>query len=228
MLPFLSENRNIKEPRILIADDHDIVRDGLRALLQTQKGWAVCDEAATGREAVEMALRHKPDVVVLDFSMPDLNGLDAACQIRKALPETEVLIVTMHDSEQILREVLKAGARGLLLKTDVRRHLVHAVQALLAHKTFFAESVASLLLDNFLDPPKESADPAPFGTRLTPREREILQLVASGRASKEIAKTLGLKAKTVDAHRANIMNKLDLHSVSDLVRYAIRNRIVEA
>lgn len=227
MLLFHWEEREISILRILIADDHDIVRDGLRTLLQMQKGWTVCDEAATGREAVSMALRHKPDVVVLDFSMPELNGLDATLQIRKALPDTEVLIITMHDSEQLAREVLRAGARGLLVKTDVRRHLVPAVHALGAHRTFFTDAVSTLLLDDFLDAPKRTADATVPSERLTPREREILQLVAAGKSSKEVAKILNLRAKTVDTHRGNIMNKLDLHSVSELVRYAIRNKIVE-
>ena len=227
MLPSPSEEPNIRDLRILIADDHDIVREGLRTLLQSQKGWSVCDEAATGREAVEMALRHRPGVAVLDFSMPELNGLDATIQIRKAVPETEVLIITMHDSEQLAQEVLRAGARGLLLKTDARRHLIPAVQALSEHKTFFADNVSSLLLDNFLDSPRHGENLTSARERLTPREREILQLVAAGKASKHIAKMLDIKTKTVEAHRANIMSKLDLHSVSELVRYAIRNKIVE-
>lgn len=218
---------NISTLRILVADDHDIVREGLRTLLQSQQGWTVCGEAATGREAVDMAKRHKPDVVVLDFSMPELNGLDATLQIRKALPGTEVLIVTMHDSEHMVREVLKAGARGLLLKTDVRRSLIPAVSALARHKSYFDDSVSALLLDSFLNPEAPALDMTGMKDRLTPREREIIQLVAAGKASKEVARVLGVRTRTVEAHRANIMNKLDLHSVSELVRYAIRNGIVE-
>ena len=140
----------MKALRILIADDHDVVREGVRMLLQSQKHWRICDEAVNGREAVEKAKQHRPDVVVLDFSMPELNGVEAARQIRKALPRTEVLILTMHDSEQLAREALAAGARGLLVKTDVRRHLVAAVEALAEHKPFFASAVSSLLLDAFL------------------------------------------------------------------------------
>lgn len=228
VLPFRLEETAIRALQILVADDHDIVREGLRTLLEAQPGWTVCDEASTGREAVDKAIRHRPDVVVLDFSMPELNGLDATLQIRKAVPDAQVLIITMHDSEQLAREVLKAGARGLLLKTDVRRHLAPAVQALGEHKTFFGDTVSGLLLDSFLDSPRRATEPVGLGERLTPREREVLQLVAMGKASKEVAKTLDIKTKTVEAHRANIMNKLDLHSVSELVRYAIRNKIVES
>lgn len=217
----------MKALRILIADDHDVVREGVRMLLQSQKHWRVCDEAVNGREAVDKARQHKPDVVVLDFSMPELNGVEATRQIRKALPRTEVLILTMHDSEQLAREALAAGARGLLLKTDVRRHLVAAVQALGEHKPFFASAVSSLLLDVFLDPEKRSEGAGSEYDRLTPREREVVQLVAEGRTSKEIADRLGLSAKTVDAHRANVMRKLHLHSVSELVLYAVRNKLVQ-
>jgi DNA-binding NarL/FixJ family response regulator len=212
--------------RILIADDHDIVREGLRRLLQPQPGWTICDEAATGREAVQKAGRHRPHVVVMDFSMPELNGLEATRQIRKALPQSEVLILTMHDSEQLTREVLAAGARGFLLKTHAKKHLVPAVAALAEHKPFFDAAVSTLLLNSFLNP-KASGSPAP-ALRLTPREREVLQLIAEGLTSKQIAARLALSIKTVEAHRFNIMNKLDLHSTSQLVRYAVRNNIVQA
>lgn len=218
----------LKPLRILIADDHDIVREGLRTLILAQAGWSVCGEAATGREAVAMALRHKPDIAVLDFSMPELNGADATRQILKALPETQVLVITMHDSEQLAREVLTAGARGMVLKTDARRHLVSAVQALASRKTYFSEAVSALLLDNYLNPGPQSMDGPAARERLTPREREIIQLVVTGKPSKEIGQILGVKSKTVEAHRANIMNKLDLHSVSELVRYAIRNGLAQA
>ncbi len=218
----------LKLLRILIADDHDIVREGLRALILSQAGWSVCGEAATGREAVSLALRHKPDIAVLDFSMPELNGADATRQILKALPETHVLVITMHDSEQLAREVLTAGARGMVLKTDARRHLVAAVQALAARKTYFSEGLSGLLLDHFLNPGQQAKDGPAAKERLTPREREIIQLVAAGKPSKEIGQILGVKPKTVEAHRANIMNKLDLHSVGELVRYAIRNGLAQA
>jgi DNA-binding NarL/FixJ family response regulator len=217
----------VKKLRILIADDHDIVREGLRMLLQSQVQWEICDEASTGREAVEKARQHRPDVVVLDFSMPELNGLEATRQIRKALPRTEVLILTMHDSEQLAREILAAGARGFVLKSHAKRQLVLAVTALGEHKPYFDSQVSSLLLDSFLNPESAGPDAGP-ADRLTPREREVIQLIAEGRTSKEIASKLDVSVKTVEAHRANIMNKLDLHSASQLVMYAVRNKIVQA
>jgi DNA-binding NarL/FixJ family response regulator len=215
----------MKTVNILVADDHDIVREGLKTLLLSQPKWNICDEASTGREAVEKARKHKPDVVVLDFSMPELNGLEATRQIRKILPGTEVLILTMHDSEQLAREVLQAGARGYLLKTNAKKQLIPAVAALIEHQSYFDSKVSNLVLEAFLNPAKALAESP---NRLTSREREIVQLIAEGRTSKEVAATLGLSAKTVDAHRANIMNKLDLRSTPQLVLYAVRNRIVQA
>jgi DNA-binding NarL/FixJ family response regulator len=215
----------MKTVNILVADDHDIVREGLKTLLQSQPKWKICDEASTGREAVEKARQHKPDIIVLDFSMPELNGLEATRQIRKILPRTEVLILTMHDSEQLAKEVLQAGARGYLLKTHAKKQLVPAVAALAEHQPYFDSKVSSLMLDAFLNPAKAAAEST---DRLTSREREIVQLIAEGRTSKEVAATLGLSAKTVEAHRANIMNKLDLRSTPQLVLYAVRNRIVQA
>lgn len=213
--------------RIMIADDHDVVREGLRVLLQKHKDWEVCAEAVNGREAVEKARESKPDIVVMDFSMPELNGLDATRQIRKILPQTEVLILTMHDSEQLVRELLEAGARGYLVKTDACRHLVPAVLSFADHKPYFASKVSSLLLNAFLKPGSRPPSARVMSGRLTPREREIVQLVAEGKASKEIAVTLNIALKTVNAHRANIMNKLDLHSLGELVLYAVRNKLVQ-
>jgi DNA-binding NarL/FixJ family response regulator len=217
----------VKALRILIADDHDIVREGLRTLLESQRGWLICGEATTGREAVNKTKELWPDVVVLDFSMPDLNGLEATRQIRKEFPDTEVLILTMHDSEQLAREVLAAGAQGFLIKTDVRRHIVTAIEALAQHKPFFSSTASSLLLDSFLHPENQSEMKGAVLDRLTPREREVLQLIAEAKGNKEIAATLGISVKTVEAHRNNIMVKLNLHSVSELVLYALRNRIVQ-
>jgi len=216
----------MKTLRILIADDHDIVREGLKTLLAAGKHFHVCGEAATGREAVALALDLKPDVAVLDFSMPDLNGLEATRRIRKALPKTEVLILTMHDSETLAREVLAAGARGFVVKTHAKRQLVAAVTALAQHQPFFAGAVSAPALAALLHPAQSAPNLAP--DRLTPREREVVQLIAEGRTSKDIALELGLSVKTADAHRANVMRKLDLHSVSKLVRYAVRNNIAQA
>ena len=218
----------MKIVRILIADDHDVVREGLKTLLAARADFQVCGEATTGREAVAQARELKPHVVVLDFSMPELNGLEATRQIRKALPGIEVLILTMHDSETLAREVLAAGARGFLLKTHAKRQLVAAVDALARHQPFFTGALSALVLDTFLHPDKHPAKSSAPADRLTPREREVIQLIAEGRTSKDVALQLGLSVKTADAHRANIMRKLDLHSVSELVRYAVRNQIVQA
>lgn len=218
----------MKTVRILIADDHDIVRDGLRALLQPQRHWQICGEAATGRQAVELARTLKPDVIVMDFSMPELNGLEATRQIRKALPRTEVLVLTMHDSEQVARNVLAAGARGVLLKTEARHHLVPAVEALARHEPFLIGKLSQLMLDVFLHPERQAERAGEPADRLTPREREIVQLISEGLTSKEVASRLDISLRTVDTHRANVMRKLGLRAVTELVRYAIRNRIAEA
>lgn len=216
----------MKTVRILVADDHEVVRRGVRALLEGEPGWEVCDEAVTGREVVEKAKRLTPDIVILDIGMPELNGLDAARQIRKLVPSSEVLILTMHESEQTVREVLAAGARGYVLKSDAGRDLVAAVNALRRHKPFFASSVAGVVLDGYLKNADGTAAAKAAGL-LTAREREIVQLLAEGKSNKEVAVTLGISVKTAETHRTNIMRKLDLHSLSELVRYAIRNRIIE-
>jgi DNA-binding NarL/FixJ family response regulator len=208
--------------RILIADDHEVVRRGVRVLLEARPGWEICDEAVEGREAVEKAVRLRPDVVILDIGMPLLNGLEAARQIRKAAPQSEVLILTMHDSEQVIREVLAAGARGYVLKTDAGRSLVHAVEALSRHKPFFSSSVAEFVLQGFLDGKAETRDT----TSLTQREKEVVQLLAEGKGNKDVATILGISVRTAETHRTNIMRKLGCESFSELVRYAIRNGII--
>lgn len=213
--------------RILIADDHEMVRRGLKATLTEQPGWEVCGEAGTGRQAVELAAELKPDVVVLDLSMPELNGLEATRQIRKAAPRAEVLILTMHESENLVREVLTAGARGYVLKNDAGRVLVQAVETLSQHKPYFTAKVSEVVLDQFLKPAPAPAAPHTGPSRLTSREREILQLIAEGKSNKEVADCLGISARTAETHRTNLMRKLDLHSVSDVTRYAIRNQIIE-
>jgi DNA-binding NarL/FixJ family response regulator len=210
--------------RILIADDHEIVRRGIRALLENHPGWEVCGEAIDGRDAIEKAAALRPDLALLDVGMPNLNGLDAARQILAAAPRTRVLILTMHESEQIVREVLEVGARGFLLKTDAARDMVSAVEALQRRTTFFTSSVAELVLNGYL---RRRDDDKPWRDRLTPREREVVQLLAEGKSSKEVAIVLSLSVKTAETHRTNVMRKLDLHSVADLVRYAVRNNIVQ-
>jgi DNA-binding NarL/FixJ family response regulator len=210
--------------RILLADDHDVVRQGLRKILESHPGWEVCGEASNGREAVKLALALKPEIAVLDLSMPELNGLEATRQIKKAQPETEILIFTMHDDEDLIRDVLVAGARGFVLKSDVGKQLMEAVGALSRHKTFFTPKASEALLDNLLiainGSRKESL--------LTSREREILQLLAEGWGNKEVAALLCISIKTVETHRTTIMRKVGINSVVQLVHYAIRNRMVEA
>src|SRR6266516_4701071 len=212
--------------RILVADDHEVVRKGLVALLQAQAEWQVCGEAGEGREAVDKAQQLKPDVVIMDIGMPNLNGLEATRQILKTNPHVKVLILTLHDSDQVVQEVLNAGARGFLLKTDAARELVAAVDALRRGKIYFTPKVAAMVLDGFLERENASVQTPPARHRLTPREREIVQLLAEGKSSKEVAVALGLSVKTAETHRSNIMRKLELHSVSDLVLYAVRNNIV--
>ena len=213
--------------RILVADDHEVVRRGLCGLLGAQPDWEICGEASNGREAVEKALQLKPDVVILDVGMPMLNGLEATRQILKANPHIKILVLTLHDADQVVQEVLNAGARGFLLKSDAARDLVAAVEALRRDKIYFTPKVASMVLSGYL---RRDGTPAPPETRgrsrLTPREREIVQLLAEGKSSKEVAVALGLSVKTAETHRSNIMRKLELHSVSDLVLYAVRNNIV--
>lgn len=213
--------------RILIADDHEVVRSGLRLLLERQPGWQVCAEAVTGREAVEKAKQLKPDVIVLDVSMPVLNGLEAVRQIRKALPQAQVLVLTMHESEQLVRELLDAGAQGYLSKSEAGRQVVAAVEMLSQHKPFFVGKVARVVLDGYLKSGARRNREVLPSDFLTPREREIVQLLSEGKSNKEVAVALDLAVKTAETHRANIMRKLDFHSLAELIRYAIRNKIVE-
>lgn len=210
--------------RILLADDHEVVRKGMRVLLEARPGWQICDEAVDGREAVEKAALHKPDVVILDIGMPVLNGLEAARQIRREIPGVEVLILTMHESEQVVREVVEAGARGYVLKTDAGRALVKAVEALAQHKTFFTSRVADLAA-RALQANDRSGTTGETSV-LTHREREVVQLLAEGRTNKEVAESLGISVRTIETHRNNIMRKLGGHTLSDLVRYAVRNNLV--
>jgi DNA-binding NarL/FixJ family response regulator len=213
--------------RILVADDHHVVRTGLRALLESKSGWEVCAEAANGREAVEKTIAHKPDVAVLDIGMPLLNGVEATRQIHKLSPETEVLILTMHDSDLLVQEVLEAGARGYILKDDADRNLLAAVDALRRHKPFLSSRVSDAATKTGAPGGDAHVRERSTRSRLTPREREILQLLAEGKTNKEVAGLLGISVKTAETHRANIMLKLDFHSVTDLVRYAVRNKIIQ-
>ncbi len=216
----------MKNLRILIADDHDLMRRGVKSLLQSHPGWEVCAEAHTGREAVSKAEEMKPDVVIMDISMPELNGIEAARRVRKVAPNAEVLILSVHYSDQLIREILDAGVCGYMIKSDSDGDLVAAVETLAQHKPFFTPRATEVILSNF----SSAAHSEPLeliGDRLTSREREIVQLLAEGKSSKEVASSLCISVKTAETHRANIMRKLQLHTVSELVRYAVRNQIIE-
>jgi DNA-binding NarL/FixJ family response regulator len=211
--------------RILIADDHSVVRAGLRALLESRQGWEVSAEASDGRDALEKATKLKPDVAVLDIGMPLLNGVEATRRIRTASPATEILILTMHESDDLVQQVIQAGARGYILKDDADRVLIAAVEAASQHKPYFSTRITTAVPDDSAASPSDT--PKPTRARLTPREREILQLLAEGKSNKEVAGLLGISVNTAEAHRANIMLKLGVHSLAELVHYAIRNKIIK-
>lgn len=214
----------MKPARVLIADDHEVVRHGIRVMVQSYPNFEVCGEASDGRQAVQLADKLRPDIVVIDIGMPQLNGLDATRQIVHSDSNVKVLILTMHESEQIVREVLAVGARGYLLKSDAGRDLIAALEALAGRKTFFTSKVAEIVLETYL-----KGGPVQPVSRdvLTSREREVVQLLAEGKSTKEVAVALGLSVKTAETHRSNLMRKLDVHSVSQLVLYAVRNNIVQ-
>jgi DNA-binding NarL/FixJ family response regulator len=217
------ENGRADKPlRIVVADDHHVIRQGLKALLENEPGWKIVGEAANGREVVEKAVLLKPEVAVLDVRMPELNGLEATRQIRQRTPGTQVVALTVHDSDELVRDLLRAGALGYVLKSDAARDLVLAVRSVAEGRPFFTLTVAKLVLRGCLD----------FWGRdvaaLTPREREIVQLLAEGRSNKEVANALGISVKTAETHRAHVMRALELHSISDLVHYAVRENIIQA
>jgi DNA-binding NarL/FixJ family response regulator len=208
--------------KILIADNHDIVRTGLRRIFEAQPKWEVVAEAEDGSDAIRKAIETKPDVAVIDYSLPMLNGIEVTREIRSQLPKTEVLIFTMHDNEKLIENLLTAGARGYVLKSDAKQDLVDAIEALAAHKPYFTGKVSNALLDAYMKRPSVEK------SALTNREGQILQLIAEGYTNKLIARLLKVSLKTVETHRAAIMRKLEFGSVTDLVRYAIRNKIIEA
>jgi DNA-binding NarL/FixJ family response regulator len=213
--------------RILIADDHELVRRGLKTLLSSRPGWTVCAEASNGREAVAKAKELKPDIVVMDIIMPELNGLDATRQIRKILRKTEVLVLSVHYSDQLVREIVDAGARGYVLKSDASTDLLIAVEALTNHQAFFTSAAEQILIDRFLGKWSAGKPSHLIRKELSAREREIVQLLLEGKSNKEVAFALGMSVKTAERHRANIMSKLEVHSVSELVRYAVKNHMIE-
>jgi DNA-binding NarL/FixJ family response regulator len=217
-----------RKTRILLVDDHELVRKGLRALLETCENSEICGEAKDGREAVQRVIELRPDVVVMDICMPELNGLEAAREIKKVASQTEVLALTVSDSEQLAEDLLRAGVRGYLLKSDAGRDLVRGVEALQQDRPFFTPKVAKMVLDGYLKAVANMPQPKTAGVSLTSRERHIVQLLAEGKTNKEIAEMLKITVKTAETHRANLMHKLNLHSIGELVRYAIRNEIIEA
>ena len=214
----------MKKLRILLADDHEVVRGGARGLIEKEAGWEVCGEADDGRKAVALAEKLKPDVVVMDIGMPGLNGIDAARQIKRALPMTELLVFTGEESDQLIHEVFAAGVRSYILKRDISRHLIEAIRALAQHKHYFTNHISDVVFARYLDGASGAGKDKTEG--LTPREREIVQLLAEGKSNKETASVLGISIKTVETHRATTMHKLRLESFADLVRYAIRNKII--
>ena len=208
--------------RILIADDHDVVRSGLRSVLEARNDWTVVGEARDGKEAIQLANQLKPDIVVVDYSLPVINGVEAVRQIKTRHPEVEILMFTMHDDETLVAQALQAGARAYLLKTDVQPHLIAAIEALAAHKPFFTGQISETLLNSFL-----SNRPAERKDSLAPRERIVVQLIAEGHSNREISEILHVSIKTVEAQRASAMKKLQLTSTAALVRYAIRNKFIQ-
>jgi DNA-binding NarL/FixJ family response regulator len=208
--------------RIMIADDHDIIRRGVRTLLETRGDIRVVAEASTGREALTLARETKPDIAILDYSLPELNGRDLTVELKRELPKIEVLIYTMHDREEMILEVLQAGARGFVLKSDTERHLFAAIDALSVRRPYFSGAISETLLDQYL-----RSKPQPTFSTLTHREREVVQLIAEGKINKQVAQILDISVKTVETHRSMAMQKLKLRTTAELVRYAIRNNIVE-
>jgi DNA-binding NarL/FixJ family response regulator len=215
-----------KKVRILLADDHDIVRRGIRPLIESEWGWEICGEAVEGRQAVSMALELKPDIVIVDVSMPELGGVEVTRQIKRELPETEVLVFSGQDSEALVHQLFAAGARGFVLKSEAAANLIPAIKALCHHQPYFGAHVSGIVFEQYLKGASSPEQAAPDG--LTPREREIVQLLAEGKSNKEVATVLGISVKTAETHRAAVMRKLGFSAFSELVRYAVRNHIVQS
>jgi DNA-binding NarL/FixJ family response regulator len=213
--------------RIFVADDHEVVRRGICALLTSHSGWEICGEAGDGREAVEKISHLKPDIVILDIGMPSLNGLEATRQIMHNDPQQKIAILSITDSEQVIQEALKAGAKAYILKSDGARDLIIAIEALQQNRTYFNSRVGQIVLNGFLNTGKMPSKTASILPDLTAREREIVQLLAEGKSTKEVAVTLNVSVKTAETHRSNLMRKLGLHCLSELVLYAVRNNIVQ-
>jgi DNA-binding NarL/FixJ family response regulator len=218
----------MKSVRILLADDHSVVRQGILAILKRQHpGWEVCGEAATSSEAVEKAKQLQPDIVVLDINMPDSKGPETAKRILAGTPATEVLVFTMDESVSVVRDMLQAGARGYVFKSDFDRDLAAAVEALSQHRRYLTSKVAEKIYEDYAkDETQHHAPKRPPG-QLTARQREVVRLLAEGKGNKQVADALDISVKTVEAHRSHVMRKLQASSFSDLVRYAIREHLVD-
>lgn len=208
--------------RVIIVDDHDAVRRGIRQLLDSKPYYQVVGEAANGRDGLQLAREVRPDIAILDYSLPELNGLDLSHALKRELPRIEILLYTMHDREEIVTEILRAGVRGFVLKSDPEKHLIAALDALSIRRSYFSGAISDTLLDQFLE-----SKPHPLASSLTHREREVVQQVAEGRINKEIAARLDISIKTVETHRASAMRKLKLRTTADLVRYAVRNQLIQ-
>lgn len=208
--------------RIVIADDHEVVRSGLRSIVECHEGWEVVGEAENGKVALTTSLATKPDILITDYSLPLMNGVEVTRQVRQRLPKTEVLMFTMHDTDAIVSEALSAGARAFLLKSDAKKHLVSAIESLAHHKPFFTGRLSERMLDSYL-----ARQNGKVGPVLTPRERMVVQLIAEGNSNKDISAILSVSIKTVESQRAAAMKKIEVTSTAGIVRYAIRNRIIE-
>lgn len=216
----------MKNLRILLADDHPLVRRGAQSVLQSQHGWRVVAQAENGRQAIEKAKRYKPDVAVVDIGMPEIDGIEVVRQIRQALPDSKILVLTMHESDQMVRRALDAGANGYLLKSDLTETLTRAIRHIFNDRPFLTPKVSEIVLNGFLKNGEEKIHMEREGPHLTSRELEVIRHLAEGKRNKEIAALLGIAIRTVETHRARIMLKLDLHSLTEIVHYAMRNHLI--
>src|ERR1041385_5972379 len=216
----------MRQLRILVADDHEVMRDGVRELIEHEPGWTVCGTATNGREAVESAKKLKPEVVVLDMTMPELDGLEALRQIKRALPDAEIVIFSAHHSEEVIEQLYDAGAKSYIQKSDAGRNLVAAIKSLAEHKPYFTRDISDVLFAKFISLHGGRKQNGQEHT-LTHRERDVIRLLAEGASNKEIATSLGISIRTAETHRATLLRKLGLDSLAALVRYAIRNNIIE-
>jgi DNA-binding NarL/FixJ family response regulator len=220
-----SEAPILAQIRILLADDHTIIRSGIKLLLEQQPDFKVVAEASDGREAVELVAKHHPDVAVLDIGMPELNGIEATRQIASTEPPSQVVILSMHADEGYVLRALKAGARGYILKNSAEADLIRAIRSVAEGKSFFSPVISKMLLDDYVRQLRDKQVEDSYDL-LTPREREVLQLLAEGKTNKEVANILHLSVYTVDTHRGNILQKLNLHGVPELILYAVRKGII--